>query len=58
MQGAFRVSISFQKRLSTTPILLIDDIYTTGITAREASRILRAMGINVLGITVIAMVKS
>jgi ComF family protein len=58
MQGAFRVSISFQKRLSTTPILLIDDIYTTGITAREASRILRAVGINVLGITVIAMVKS
>ena len=57
MQGAFRVSISFQKKLSTTPILLIDDIYTTGITAREASRILRAVGINVLGITVIAMVK-
>jgi ComF family protein len=45
-----------QSRLNST-ILLIDDIYTTGTTAREAKKILQANKIQVLGIAAIASSK-
>lgn len=36
------------------PVLLLDDIYTTGTTVREASKVLRRQGIKVLGIIALA----
>lgn len=38
-----------QKLPKETPILLIDDIYTTGTTVREAARVLREQGYRVAG---------
>ncbi|MBD2310296.1 ComF family protein [Desertifilum sp. FACHB-1129] len=38
-----------------SPILLLDDIYTTGATARSAAQTLQQQGISVLGIGAIAL---
>lgn len=43
-----------QSRRSRPPILLFDDIYTTGTTARSAAQCLQAQGFQVLGIVVLA----
>ena len=37
-----------------TPVLLIDDIYTTGATCREAAKVLHQAGIPVLGVAAVA----
>jgi predicted amidophosphoribosyltransferase len=44
----------FHKHLPNSPVLLIDDIYTTGATVRAAAQILRKQGIQVYGIAAIA----
>jgi ComF family protein len=54
IQSAFALGRQFQNRLPRNPILLIDDIYTTGATAREAATVLRQQGIKVLGIAAVA----
>ncbi len=54
LQNAFRVGKSLQNRRNQSPILLIDDIYTTGATARNAASVLRKQGISVLGIVAVA----
>lgn len=41
-------------RLQARRVLLIDDIYTTGATARAAARVLRGRGIAVVGIATVA----
>lgn len=41
-----------------SPILLLDDIYTTGTTVKEAARVLRDRGITVCGVAVVARVPS
>lgn len=51
IQEAFKVQPIRQK---LPPILLIDDIYTTGATARTAAAILRQNNISVAGILAIA----
>ncbi|MDY6783550.1 MAG: ComF family protein [Cyanobacteriota bacterium] len=52
--GAFILGKSFQRRLPRSPILLLDDIYTTGATARSAAQTLSQQGIEVLGIVAVA----
>jgi ComF family protein len=37
-----------------SPVLLLDDIYTTGTTVKEAARVLRQQGIEVFGVVVAA----
>jgi ComF family protein len=55
LQGAFQVTTSGQKLRE--PVLLLDDIYTTGATARSAKAVLEAAGISVVGIIALATTK-
>ncbi len=50
IKGAFKLGESLQNHSLSKPILLIDDIYTTGTTVKEAVKILKHQGIKVLGI--------
>lgn len=54
LNHAFRVGKSWQRRHLNSPVLLLDDIYTTGTTAREAARALGDGGIAVWGVGAIA----
>ncbi len=54
LESAFAVGKDFQRSLPRSPVLLIDDIYTTGATAAEATKILRSRKIQVLGIAVLS----
>jgi ComF family protein len=54
LQEAFVLNPRMQPRCPRTPILLIDDIYTTGTTVQAASQILRKAGWRVWGAAVVA----
>jgi len=54
---AFAVGKRFGKRSHHSPVLILDDIYTTGATARSATEVLRKQGIAVYGILAIASSK-
>ncbi len=54
LQNAFAISENWQKSSKSRSILLLDDIYTTGTTIKEAAQILRQQKINVVGAIVIA----
>lgn len=51
---AFRVDLALAKSLSGTQILLLDDIYTTGATARAAAQELQSASCVVLGVVTVA----
>lgn len=51
---AFALGVDFRDRRPQTPVLLVDDIYTTGATFKSAVQILRQSGIVVLGLAAIA----
>ncbi|MBW4615889.1 MAG: ComF family protein [Desmonostoc vinosum HA7617-LM4] len=51
---AFAVGQEFRRRLSHLPVLLVDDIYTTGATAKSAVQTLSQCGIVVLGLAAVA----
>lgn len=57
LAGAFQLGKGFCQWRPDSPILLLDDIYTTGATARSAAGILRQKGIQVCGIVAIATSK-
>ncbi|MBD2073242.1 ComF family protein [Phormidium sp. FACHB-592] len=54
LADAFSLGAAFQKRSPTGSVLLLDDIYTTGATARSAAQTLRRHGIQVQGLIVLA----
>ncbi|NES80979.1 MAG: ComF family protein, partial [Moorea sp. SIO2B7] len=45
------------RSVSKFPVLLVDDIYTTGATVTEATKILQQKGIKVFGVAAIATTK-
>lgn len=54
LRNAFAVGKGLQKCRPDSPVLLIDDIYTTGTTVNEAAKLLRDRSILVLGVGAIA----
>ncbi|MDX2230289.1 MAG: ComF family protein [Leptolyngbyaceae cyanobacterium bins.349] len=58
LRDAFALGPAFLHHPPTRPVLLLDDIYTTGATARSAARTLRSQGIRVQGIMVLAIAVS
>lgn len=54
LDTAFTVGQPFLRQPPAHPVLLLDDIYTTGATARSATQTLRRQGIRVCGIAVLA----
>ncbi|MGA7936220.1 MAG: ComF family protein, partial [Kovacikia sp.] len=51
---AFRIGKAFLKKMPDHPVLLLDDIYTTGATVKSATHTLRRRGIRVCGVVVLA----
>ncbi|BAZ48016.1 hypothetical protein NIES4103_06210 [Nostoc sp. NIES-4103] len=51
---AFAVGPELRDRYLNTPVLLMDDIYTTGATANSAVQTLRQCGFTVLGLAAVA----
>jgi len=51
---AFQLAADFQRRRPRQPVLLVDDIYTTGATARAAAQVLAQAGIEVSGMAAVA----
>lgn len=54
LKTAFAVGQEFRHSPPNVPVLLVDDIYTTGATARSAVQTLREYGIVVLGLVAVA----
>lgn len=54
LADAFAVGTAFQSHPPNQAVLLLDDIYTTGTTARSAAQTLHRQGITVYGIVAIA----
>ncbi|MEB3292873.1 MAG: ComF family protein [Synechococcales bacterium] len=54
LRGAFALGKSWQKHPPKQPILLLDDIYTTGTTMQTATQVLRQAGISVWGGAIVA----
>ncbi|MBD2593831.1 ComF family protein [Nostoc spongiaeforme FACHB-130] len=52
---AFAVGKEFRRQCLSTPVLLIDDIYTTGATTKSAVQTLSQSGITVLGLAAVAI---
>ncbi len=55
---AFAVGESLRQRPPRHPVLLFDDIYTTGATIRAATAVLRSQGIRVTGVIVLASTRA
>jgi predicted amidophosphoribosyltransferase len=56
-QALFGLSPGQRKKPPQFPVLLLDDIYTTGTTAKEAIRVLQGENISVVGVAVLATPK-
>lgn len=54
LAGAFKLGKEFDRRRPASPILLLDDIYTSGETVQSAADTLRQHGIRVYGIAALA----
>lgn len=57
LADAFKVGKRLQNHPPHSPVLLVDDIYTTGATVRSAAQALHKQGISVYGVVAIATSK-
>jgi ComF family protein len=55
LKGAFTLGLDFLRQPPRQPVLLLDDIYTTGATARSAIATLGQAGIQVYGVAAVAI---
>ncbi len=58
LAGAFNLGKGFRRSRPSRSVLLLDDIYTTGATAKAASETLKGQGIAVYGLVAIATPKN
>ena len=58
IKSAFAIGEQFEKNPPRSPVLLIDDIYTTGNTVTEAAKILRDRGIKVCGAVTVSIART
>ncbi|ACK72127.1 conserved hypothetical protein [Gloeothece citriformis PCC 7424] len=56
IKNAFKIGQGLQKP-SSLPVLLLDDIYTSGQTVKEAAKTLRSHGVQVLGVVALSTPK-
>src|SRR5205823_995665 len=54
LAGALRVRRGFGAGLAGRPVIIVDDVMTTGATVHEAARALRAVGAEVVGAASVA----
>ncbi len=54
MENALILGKDFRRRLPRDRVLLVDDIYTSGITVKSATKILKQSGISVYGTVALA----
>ncbi|WP_013324949.1 ComF family protein [Gloeothece verrucosa] len=54
---AFKIGKSLLKSFPHSSVLLVDDIYTTGTTVKEAAQTLRLGGIEVMGVVALSTAK-
>lgn len=54
LSEAFVLGKSFRRHAPVSPVLLVDDIYTTGATVKSATQTLQGQGIEVYGVVAIA----
>ncbi len=54
LADAFVIGKRFHKQPTTSPVLLVDDIYTSGTTVRSAAETLQSQGVSVYGVVAIA----
>jgi ComF family protein len=54
LTAAFTLGTGWQRHSATQPVLLLDDIYTTGATVQSAAATLRGQGRSVCGVVVAA----
>lgn len=57
LQQAFALGPDFNRQPPKWPVLLLDDIYTTGSTVQAATRVLQQAGIKVHGTVAVAQAK-
>jgi ComF family protein len=58
VERAIMLGKNLQERHPPSPILIVDDIYTTGTTVREAVQVLQGRGFVVFGVAAVAAPKS
>jgi len=58
VSGAFSVPAEMQARLQGKRVLIVDDVYTTGATAKAATRALKRGGVKAVDVLVFAKVET
>ena len=56
MQGAFEAHPLLLERLKGRPVVLVDDVYTTGATVKAVTRVLRRAGVETVNVLTFARV--